>query len=377
MLVLGAFPPFGESLCGSPFLLRCAAMRYCFFLAVLLAWTASGAERVFNFGEYPFDKTPSNFISAVTGRGAPGEWKVMLDEAPSLMPARDTNAPSMTQHAVLAQLERFAVDQHFPVLVYNDDKFGDFTFNTRFKIVAGGLGQMGGVVFRYQDPQNYYVLVASVLDKHFWFFKIVNGVRSERLIGPAIEISKNEWHEISVKCEGNHIDCLFDGKQIIPMITDDSFSSGKVGFWTKSDSVVYFTDAKVNFTPRETLAQALVSDTVREYSRVLGMKIFAAHPGDTNVIVVAAMDPKELRKPGGKTEDDVVHNGRSYFGRDKKAGTVTVTVPLRDRNGDAVAAVAFVMKAFPGETEETALVKSRTMIKKLEPRVTSLEDLLR
>jgi hypothetical protein len=352
-------------------------MRYCFLLAALLAWTASGAERVFNFGEYPFDQTPSNFVSTVTGRGSPGEWKVMLDEAPSLMPARDTNSPAMAQHAVLAQLEHFAVDQHFPVLVYNDDKFGDFTFSTRFKIAGGALAQMGGVVFRYQDPKNYYVLVASALDKHFWFFKIVNGVRSERLIGPAIEISKNEWHQISVKCDGNHIDCLFDGKQIIPMITDDSFSNGKVGFWTKSDSVVYFTDAKVNFTPRETLAQTLVSDTLQEYARVLGMKIFAIRPGETNLLVVAAKDPKELHQMGGKAENDVVHNGKSYFGRDKKAGTVTVTVPLRDRNGDEVAAVTFVMKAFPGETEDTALVKSQTMIKKIEPRVTSLEDLLR
>ena len=42
-------------------------MRYSFFLVALLAWTASGAERIFNFGEYPFDKTPSNFVSAVTG----------------------------------------------------------------------------------------------------------------------------------------------------------------------------------------------------------------------------------------------------------------------------------------------------------------------
>jgi len=352
-------------------------MRYSFFATALLAWTASGAERTFNFGEYPFDKTPSNFVSAVTGRGDPGDWKVMLDEAPSLMPARDTNAPAMTQHAVVAQLERVAVDQHFPVLVYNDDKFGDFTFSTRFKIANGSMAQMGGVVFRYQDPKNYYVLVASVLDRHFWFFKIVNGMRSDRLIGPAIDISKNEWHEISVKCDGNHINCLFDGKQIIPMITDDSFSSGKVGFWTKSDSVVYFTDAKVNFTPRETLAQMLVSGTTEEYARVLGMKIFAVRPGDTNATVVAAKDAKDLRQSGGKVEDDVIRNGKSYFGRDKKAGTVTVTAPLRDRNGDSVAEVVFVMKAFPGETEETALVKSQTMIKKLEPRVTSLEDLLR
>jgi hypothetical protein len=352
-------------------------MRYPFLLAVaLLAWTATGAERVFNFGEYPSDQTPSNFVSAVSGLGKPGQWHVILDQAPSMMPARDTNSPAMTQHAVLAQLERVGMDQHFPVLVYSDDKFDDFTFSTRFKITGGGLAQMGGVVFRYQDPKNYYVLVASVLDKHFWFFKFVNGVRSEKLIGPSIEIARNEWHEMSVKCDGNHIDCLFDGKQIIPMITDSSFGKGKVGFWTKSDSVVYFTDSKLNFTPRETLAQNLVTDTVAEYSRVLGMKVFAARPGDTNVMVVAAKDPKDLRQPGGKVEADVIHNGKSYFGRDKKAGTVTVTVPLRDRNGDAIAAAAFVMKAFPGETEDTALLKTQTMIKKIQPRVTSLEDLL-
>jgi len=352
-------------------------MRYCFFLAVaLLAWTASGAERIFNFGEYPFDQTPSNFVSAVTGSGRPGQWQVVLDQAPSLMPSRDTNVPAMTQHAVLAQLERYAVDQHFPVLTYSDEKFDDFTFTTRIKIVGGALAQMGGIVFRYHDPTNYYVLVASVIDKHFWFFKIVNGVRSDRLIGPAIEISKDEWHEMSVKCDGNHINCFFDGKQVIPMITDDSFSSGQIGFWTKSDSVVYFTDAKVDFTPRETLAQMLVSSTVDEYSRVLGMKIFASRPGETNLVVVASKDPKDLRRPGGKVEGDVVHNGKSYFGRDKKAGTVTVTVPLRDRNGDSIAAVTFVLKAFPGETEDTALVKSQTMIKKIQPRVTSLDDLL-
>ncbi len=341
-----------------------------------MAWTASGAERVFNFGEYAFDQTPSNFVSAVTGTGKPGEWKVMLDQVPSMMPARDSNAPAMTQHAVLAQLERFALDQHFPVLTYNDEKFDDFTFSTRVKMMGGAMAQMGGIVFRYKDPKNYYVLVASVLDKHFWFFKIVNGMRSEKLIGPAIEIAKDEWHDISVSCEGNHINCLFDGKQIIPMITDDSFSSGKVGFWTKSDSVVYFTDAKITFTPRETLAQTLVSEIVADYSRVLSMKIFAIRPGDTNSVVVAAKDPKDLRQPGGKVETDVIQNGKSYFGRDKKAGTVTVNAPLRDRNGDAIAAVTFVMKSFPGETEDTALVKSQTMLKKIEPRVTSLNDLL-
>jgi hypothetical protein len=352
-------------------------MRNFFILAAaLLAMTAFGAEREINFGDFPVDQTPSNFLSVVGGRGKPGDWKVIEEQTTSAMPARNPNAPALTQHAVVAQLARYAVDDHFPILVLKDDTFNDFTFSTRFKIAGGALAEMAGIVFRYQDEKNYYVLVASVLDSHFWFFKVVDGVRSEKLIGPKIDIAKDEWHEITVQCEGNHIHCLLDRKEIIPMITDSSFGSGKVGFWTKSDTVGYFTDAKLTYTPRETLAQSLVSETVRKFSKLDGMKIFAVKPGGSGPVVIAGMNDKDLGQPGGDVERDVIQNGKSYYGKNKKAGTVTLTVPLRDRNGDAIAAVVFVMKSFPGETEDTAALKSQTMMKSMQPRVTSLEDLL-
>jgi hypothetical protein len=343
--------------------------------AACLTTAAFGAERDFNFGEYPVGETPSNFLSTVTGEGQPGSWKIILDETPSAMPARDPKAPAVTERAVLAQLSRSAVDAHFPVLVLNDDTFNDFTFSTRFKIVGGAMAEMAGVVFRYQDEKNYYVLMASALDNRFWFFKIVNGIRS-KLIGPPIDIPKNEWHGITVQCEGNHIHCQLDGKEIIPMITDTSFSGGKVGFWTKSDSVSYFADAKLEFTPRETLAQSLVSDTLKKFSKLEDLKIFAVPPGGHEPQVVAGKDEKDIHQPGGDAERDVIHNGKSYFGRNKKRGTVVVTVPLRDRNGEPIAAVVFEMKSFPGEMEDTAALKAQAMMKTMQPRVTSLEDLL-
>jgi hypothetical protein len=358
-------------------LLGFAAMRHCILLAAtLLSLTSSGAERQFIFGQYPLDQTPSNFVSAISGSGKPGDWKVILDDVPSAMPSRDPHVHAMTQHAVVAQLDRWPVDQHFPVLVLNDDTFNDFTFTTRIKITGGAMAQMAGIVFRYQDPKNYYVLVASVLDKHFWFFKVVDGVRSQKLIGPPIEIAKDEWREMSVSCEGNHIHCLLDGKEIIPMITDSSFSVGKIGFWTKSDSIAYFTDAKLVYTPRETLAQSLVTETMKEFPKLEALKIFAVRPGGDAPVVVASKNRDDMNQPGGDVEKDVIHNGKSYFSRDKKAGTVTLTHPLRDRNGEAIAAVRFVMKSFPGETEDTAALKSRGMLKTIQPRVTSLEDLL-
>src|SRR5215469_10242160 len=104
-----------------------------FAVVVLLALPAIAAERNLNFGDYPLDQTPSNFLNAVGGQGKPGDWKVILDDTPSAMPSRNPNAPSLTQHFVVAQLARNAINEHFPMLVLNDDTFGDFKFTTRFK----------------------------------------------------------------------------------------------------------------------------------------------------------------------------------------------------------------------------------------------------
>lgn len=353
-------------------------MRNVIFLATaLLALPAFGNERGLNFSDYPLDETPSNFVSAVGGSGDRGRWKIILDDIPSAMPARDPNAPALAKHSVLAQLARDQIQNHFPMLVLNDDSFGDFTFTTRFKIVSGDITKMAGIVFRYQDEKNYYVLMASARDNHFWFFKVVDGYRG-KLIGPQVTIPRNEWHAITVQCEGDHIHCLLDGKEIIPMITDavDSFKTGKVGFWTMADSVSYFADAKISYTPRQILAQTLVDDSLKRFPKLVTLKIFATRAGESGPVVIAGKDGKQVGQPGGKVEQDVIANGRSYYGKDKKAGTVTLTVPLRDRNGDSVAALAVVMKTFPGETEDTAAIKSQSVVQNIEPRISSLQDLL-
>jgi hypothetical protein len=351
-------------------------MRNVIFLAAaLLAQPAFGTERVLNFGDYPLDTTPSNFVSTAGGQGKPGSWKIILDDAPSAMPGRSSNSPALTKQSVLARLADSQTGNHFPMLVLDDDAFSDFTFTTRFKIVAGDIAKMAGIVFRYQDEKNYYVLMASVRDNHFWFFKMVNGQRGP-LIGPQVPIRENEWHQMTVQCDGNHIHFLLDGKEIIPMANDSSFLSGKVGFWTMADSVSYFADAKISYTPREILAQTLVDNALSKFSKLIDLKIFATRPGGSGPVIVASKDQKQLGDPAGKVEKDVIANARSYYGKDKKAGTVTLTVPLRDRNGDSVAAIAVVMKTFPGETEDTAAIRSQTIVHTIEPRVNSLQDLL-
>src|SRR5262245_49724280 len=245
-----------------------------------------GAEQKFDFGSWTNGQPPPNFRSIISGKGKPGEWKVVMDELPPLLPPLSPGVASHSKQAVLAQLSQDPTDERFPILIYQDEMYADFRLTTRFKTVSGKVEQMAGVVFRLQNETNFYVLRASSIGNNFRFYKVVNGQRGT-IIGPETPIPKDTWHELAVECKGNQISCLLDGKPVIPTLTDSTFSSGKIGFWTKSDSVSYFSDTKITYTPREPGAQALVRDITTTYSRLLGLKVFVLDKDKTSTRLIA------------------------------------------------------------------------------------------
>ena len=333
------------------------------------------AERVFDFSNDALDKTPAGFRSTVWGSGKPGDWRVVLDEVPPLLAPLNPGAPSVTKRAVLAQVARDARADHMPVLVFGEETFEDFKLTTRFKVVGGAMEQIGGVVFRFQNESNFYLIGASALGNYFRCFKVADGVLKPP-IGPEIEVSKDAWHEITVECEGNRIVGSLDGKELIKLVdSTSSAQAGGIGFWTMADSACYFVDGRITYTRREMLAETVVRDALNKYPRVLGLTIYAVRPGGSGPSVIASKDPKEMGGAGGKVEQDVISKGHGYVGRDRKS--VSVTLPLRDRNGEPMAAVRVVLPTFPGQTEDNALVRAQPVVKAIQKRVSSLEELLK
>jgi hypothetical protein len=335
-------------------------------------WSVPAAERVFDFSPEKVNTSPPGFRSAVTGSGGPAEWRIILEEAPSLLPPVSPNAPVVAKRGVLAQLSRERIDERFPLLIFEEETFGDFALTTRFKIVDGTDEQMAGIAFRLQDEKNYYYIRASALGSSFYFFKIVDGIRSAP-IGVKMEIARGVWHELTVECKGNEIRALFNGKEAIPALGDKSFSNGKIAFWTKSDSVSYFADTRIVYTPREKLAQILIRDTLKKYPRLKAVKIFASVEDGLEPRIIASSDATEIGRPAGKAELDVINRDVIYHG--KGSDSVVVTLPLHDSNGDPVAAVSVVMKSFPGQTEKIAIVRATPIVKQMEPRIRTAKDL--
>ncbi|MBI4661025.1 MAG: DUF1080 domain-containing protein [Verrucomicrobia bacterium] len=343
------------------------------WLVIILPVAAEGAEIRFDFDHSPIGQTPQGFRNVLSGQGKLGDWKVFLDEAfPSADPSA-SNASGGGKQRVLGQLSGDSTDERFPMLVYENEAFGDFRFTTRFRIVGGEVEQMAGVAFRIRDERNYYYLRASALGSNLRFFKVVDGQRSEP-IGAQMEIRKGVWNELGVDCRGNQIQCFLNGQQVIPTLADNSFAFGKVAFWTKSDSIAHFTDARISYVPRQVLAEVLVQDALKRFERLIDLKLYAVPKGQPVARIIASKTGKDVGLAAGKEEQEVIARGVSYYGRGKQS--VTVTLPLHDRNGESIAAAKITMKSFPGQTEQNAIVRALPIVRQMEARIRNATDLL-
>ena len=110
--------------------------------------------------------------------------------------------------------------------------------------MSGSIDRAGELVSRLRDPNNYYIVRAKPLEVNYRLYLVVNG-RCSQFARSNFKVSPVEWHELRVEAVGNKTTCYYDRDRKIEA-TDSTFKdAGKVGLWTKADSVTYFDDLKV------------------------------------------------------------------------------------------------------------------------------------
>jgi len=177
-----------------------------------------------NFDLTPIGSLPEGWISGVTGAGAP-KWSVTADPT----------APS--QPNVLTQ----SGSGRFPWAVRKDTLLGDGFVETRFKSISGDQDQAGGVVWRFQDGQTYYVARANANEDNVSLYYTTLGIRSTIKYVPA-PVPPAVWHTLRAEFHGKTIRVLFNGKLYIEAEDEHIPEPGAVGVWTKADSVTAFDD---------------------------------------------------------------------------------------------------------------------------------------
>ncbi len=350
------------------------------FLAILTlaaaALPANAAERPVDLSSQAIGRAPEGFRAVTGGKGKPGAWKIAADTVPSLLPSFSPEARSAATQNVIAQTDSELESGRSPMLLFEEEDFADFTCTLRFKIVDGLLRQQAGLVFRAQDPDNCYIIRADAETRKLGFTKVYNGSPVGKPIEVDAPVEKGKWHKLVVRCRGNTINVFLDEQQPIPTMTDNTFKAGATGLWTLGDTIAYFTDIRLDFERRVLLAQRLIDDMMKEYPRLRGLQIYTLLPDKPGVHLVASSDPSEVGQAGGKTEEEVIQTGGTAYGAVKKERLASVVVPLRDRNGDPVAAVRFKMKRTLGEMRKTSIAKTQPIIRQMQRRVQSINDLV-
>ncbi len=214
--------------------------RLCAFCFLIVTASSSAQNTTIDFNSDRAGQPPSGFSTALTGRGQPGKWVVMKDDA------------SPDRGNVLAQINADPTDYRFPVCVYDGLTAKDADISVIFKPVSGRVDQGAGIVWRYMDKNNYYVVRANALEGNVVLYKVQNGKRSDlplkgagRTYGMKEKVPSGQWGILRVVAKGSLFEVYHEGRKLYE-VEDDTFRTpGKVGVWTKADSVIYFDDLQV------------------------------------------------------------------------------------------------------------------------------------
>jgi len=224
-------------------LILAAALSVGFFTG-----TEKPVDLLIDFRQYHYGAVPEEFDYDATGSNGPvlsaGRpfWRVYLDRF----------APS--PELVLIQAATLAEPDHYPIALLRDTQAKDVTLSAYLKPMGGTVDQSQGVIWRAQDKDNYYAVLANALDSQLQLLRMVDGQPHEIASAPiqiAVQFEQDApnptwgWYMLQIQTEGSHITVWFDGEKMLETTDRTFMRSGKLGFITHADSVALFDDLSI------------------------------------------------------------------------------------------------------------------------------------
>jgi hypothetical protein len=199
-------------------------------------YSAAQSNPYRNFREWKFDsdkegKLPDDFLP-VDGKSEDA-WVIKSHE------------PTVSGSNLLSKMSSNLTDSDYSVIIVSDRGYSNFKASVKFKIISGEKEQAAGLVFRFQDRNHYFVLVADSANDRFSLCR----AEVDKMICTQdvnVKITKDEWHTISAHVAQQGIAGYLDDKLLVQRY-DKHYSVGTIGLWTKGDSEVYFDDLAIHY----------------------------------------------------------------------------------------------------------------------------------
>jgi hypothetical protein len=195
---------------------------------------------------------PTSFVPAV------GNWLIGNDENNKVLVvdgrkwSEGQAATGLADQARAIYGERYAefLDNvkayaYFPFAVFKDlQDFKEGEISLRFKPIAGRIDQAAGILFNLKPNGDYLIVRANALENNLVLFQYVRGKRSSVKWIRNTPTATQKWHDLKVEVSGTSVKGYLDGKLYLEH-TLASPVAGRVGVWSKADSLVYFDDFQV------------------------------------------------------------------------------------------------------------------------------------
>ena len=220
--------------------------------AAIFAAPALAASSVQSFDTETVGAEPKSFTAAV------GNWVIVDNGGNKALSvngsqwARGQTSAGLADKARALYGERYAefLDNvqsyaYFPIAVMNEvADFRNGAITLRFKGVAGRIDQAAGILFNVQPNGDYLALRANPLEDNLVLWQYVKGKRSSVKWVRNTPSPSGQWHELKLTVVGNKVQGWLNG--VLTLNHDlEKPVSGRIGLWSKADSVVYFDDFRV------------------------------------------------------------------------------------------------------------------------------------
>lgn len=233
----------------------------CTLLALLLGLTPAAAQKpapkpavtkVDLAGE-KVGAEPTRFLSVV------GDWSIAADEGQKVLlvdgrewkKGQPAGGLADKARAIYGSRHEEFIDNvkafaYFPYAVTTGvEDFQNGEISIRFKLIGGALDQCAGILFNLKPNGDYLAVRFNGKEDNLVLWTFDKGKRSFVKKGVKdVHIPFKEWHTMKIAVHGTQLEGYLDGEKLLDY-TLAAPVSGKVGVWSKTDSISEFADYTV------------------------------------------------------------------------------------------------------------------------------------
>jgi len=195
--------------------------------------TPTPEVHVWNFDQDKAGSVPAGW------KADEGDWQVIPDPtAPSQPNTFGLTAKGSWIKSITNALEYYSI-----AVMTDSPEYSDFTVEASFKSIGGRFDCSGGLIFRYVDDKNFYLMSAGCPSDYFALSRMTNG-KLDVLKQQVVPTDKDVWYKLKVSAQGGHFITYDDGKMIFDY-DDNKIAKGKVGVWARDDSEARFDNLSI------------------------------------------------------------------------------------------------------------------------------------